>query len=335
MKPLHICLSALVVLGCGGSDPSPPSSPMMKSGGGGGGGSGGGSTGGGSGSWLTTKSGAVWSSPDGISFVSRGRPTDANLLALVCVNHLDGWAAGSNGTILGTHDGGANWAVEPTDTQATLRAIAFADTLTGLAVGDGGVVLRTSDGGDHWSRVAVPTTVDLFGVALARAGGQAWIVGAGGVLLRSTDRGASFAPPSPIASATLRAVRVSGAGLGVAAGDSGVLAVTRDGGAHWSELPTRVPVDLAGLQVSDDGTRAIAVGAAGHIWRSTDGAVTWARVDAGDGRALAAIGFSDEQPGRGWAVGASGALLLTNDDGASFTALAAPADVDFTAVEDL
>lgn len=332
MKPIYVCVLALAVSACGGSSPSPTPSPMT----GGGGGSGGGGTGGGGGSsWLTSKSGAVWSSPDGISFVSRGRPTAANLLALVCVNHQDGWAAGSNGTIIGTHDGGATWAVEPTDTSATLRAIAFADPQSGVAVGDGGVVLVTSDGGNHWSRVAVATGADLFGVAMARAGGQAWIVGAGGVLLRSSDRGQSFAAPVAIASATLRTLRISEAGIGVAAGDGGVLAVTRDAGVHWRELAIRLPVDLAGLTISNDGARALVVGAAGQIWRSRDAAVTWARVDAGDGRALAAIGFADATPGRGWAVGERGALLITNDDGASFATLAAPTDVDFTAVEDL
>src|SRR5205823_10775640 len=103
----------------------------------------------------------------------------------------------------------------------------------------------------------------------------------------------------------------------------------------WTELAAALPADLRGLTLSDDGSRALVVGAAGNIWRSTDAAVTWTRVETGDSRALAAIGFSDEIAGRGWAVGEQGALLITNDDGASFAALAAPAAVDFTAVEDL
>ncbi|MDB4969794.1 MAG: hypothetical protein JWN44_5483 [Myxococcales bacterium] len=331
MTPLRASLFALFILGCGGSSPSP--SPMT--GGGGGGGSGGGGGGPSGGSWLTTKSGAVWSSPDGLSFASRGRPTDANLLALVCVNHLDGWAAGAAGTIIGTHDGGQSWAIEPTQVTNTLNAIAFADPRIGLAVGDGGIVLRTTDGGDSWSRVASGTTLDLYGVALSRLDHQAWIVGRDGVMLRSADQGASFAAAAPIASTTLRAVRVSDAGLGLAVGDGGLLVATRDGGTRWQPLGVQAPADLRSLTISDDGQRALAVGAGGLIWRSTDAALTWTRVDAGDGRALAAIGFSDEVAGRGWAVGERGALLFTSDDGASFAPLAAPADVDFTAVEDL
>ena len=86
-------------------------------------------------------------------------------------------------------------------------------------------------------------------MALSRVDGQAWIVGAGGVLLRSTDRGVSFAQPSTIASATLRAVRVTDGGLGLAAGDGGVLVFTRDGGVHWSELGANLPADLRGLTI--------------------------------------------------------------------------------------
>jgi photosystem II stability/assembly factor-like uncharacterized protein len=335
MRPLHAWIVAFFIIGCGGSpspSPAPPSSP--SGGGGGGGGGSGGGTGGG-GSWLTTKSGAVWSSGDGEQFSLRGRPTDAALLALVCVNHLDGWAAGSAGTIIGTHDGGATWAVEPTGVRTTLRAIAFADTRNGMAVGDAGTILRTVDGGDHWTPVVV-TDADLWSVALSTVDGQAWVVGAGGVMLHSSDRGVSFDPPRTVASAGLRAIRFAGeAGIGVAAGDGGILLVSRDGGARWQELAAHAPADLHGLSLSDDGQRVMAVGAAGLIWRSSDAGASWQRVDTGDARALAAIGFSDEVAGRGWAVGEHGALLVTNDYGASFAALPSPADVDFTSVEDL
>src|SRR5262249_10042202 len=262
------CLFTLLLIGCGGS-PSPSPTPTGGGGGGGGTGPGPGGPGGGGGSWVTTKSDGGWSASDGVSVAARSPPTDAALFALVCVNPSYGWAAGSAGTIIGTHDGGAHWLLERSGGTTTLRAIAFADTKNGLAVGDQGTVLRTIDGGDSWAQIAVATTADLSGVAMSTIDGQAWIVGAGGGMLASDDHRAGVDPAVTVASRGLRAIRVAAeAGMGIAAGDGGVLLLSRDGGAHWQELGLHAPGDVYGLSLSDDGQRMVAVGAGGLIWRS-------------------------------------------------------------------
>ena len=189
MNPMRVFFVALMmVAGCGGSTPTGGGGGTGGTAGGGGAAGGGGTGGAGGASWLTGEKGTLLSSADGTSFLSHTAPTSSDLYALTCVGHLDGWAAGADGVLMGTHDGGYTWALEPSGVTSTLRALSFADKLHGLAVGDAGVVLRTVDGGEHWSPVVSNTTADLYGVAMSRFDGRAFVVGAGGVLLRSSGR---------------------------------------------------------------------------------------------------------------------------------------------------
>jgi photosystem II stability/assembly factor-like uncharacterized protein len=87
------------------------------------------------------------------------------------------------------------------------------------------------------------------------------------------------------------------------------------------------------VSITPDGTRIVAVGAAGLVWRSVDGGATFARVPTVSAD-LAAIGFIDELPAQGWAVGAAGTILHTSDGGAHFDALATAITANLTAVED-
>ena len=67
----------------------------------------------------------------GVSF------TDAN----------NGTAVGSDGLILRTTDGGANWTNQTSGTTSFLNDVSFTDTNNGTAVGENGTILRTTNGG--------------------------------------------------------------------------------------------------------------------------------------------------------------------------------------------
>ncbi len=163
---------------------------------------------------------------------------------------------------------------------------------------------------------------------------QAWIIGDGGTLLHSVDGGASFGAPSVIAGVDLRAIHFSGDGsIGAAVGDGGTMLVTHDG-TSWQALPS-APGDLTALSISSDGQRLVAVGAAGLLWRSTDGAASWTGIAGGGARAFTTVGFSDDVAGLGWAAGKAGALMVTHDDGASFVALDSGTTKDIYSVDDL
>ena len=91
---------------------------------------------------------------------------DAALHAVQFVDANEGWAAGDDGVVWHTIDGGRNWERQPTGVRASLRAVHFLNPYTGwvagreelpFAGGSSGVLLFTKDGGLRWQRVTLET----------------------------------------------------------------------------------------------------------------------------------------------------------------------------------
>src|SRR5216110_31835 len=88
---------------------------------------------------------------------------DAALHAIQFVDRDEGWAAGDEGAVWHTIDGGATWERQPTGVRASLRSLHFLNPYTGWAAGredlpggaSAGVLLFTRDGGLKWQRVTL------------------------------------------------------------------------------------------------------------------------------------------------------------------------------------
>ena len=95
---------------------------------------------------------------------------DAALRAVHFVDHREGWAAGDEGVIWHTIDGGKNWERQATGVRASLRSIYFLNPYVGwvvgrdelpLGAGSSGVLMLTTDGGEHWRQLAPNTMPGL------------------------------------------------------------------------------------------------------------------------------------------------------------------------------
>lgn len=87
-----------------------------------------------------------------------------NLDVLYDVNFIDGqhgWAAGENGVILATSNGGQSWASQSSGVYSWLNSVWFNDVAHGWAAGDKGVILATSNGGNTWQEIS--SHLKLFG----------------------------------------------------------------------------------------------------------------------------------------------------------------------------
>src|SRR5262245_13501923 len=205
---------------------------------------------------------------------------DAALRAVVFVDRNEGWAAGDEGTVWHSIDGGATWERQPTGVRASLRGLCFLTPYTGVCVGreelpggvSAGVVLLTTDGGLTWSRAAAGR-----------------LPGLNGVKFFDDHNGLVF-------------------GDGTDRHPSGVFA-TADGGRTWKPLPgPRVPTWLA-ADFSDPQT-----GALGGAWSRMSilrgGAFSGSEVDPLGGRAVADVKLQGQ---RAVAVGDGGLVLLSRD----------------------
>jgi photosystem II stability/assembly factor-like uncharacterized protein/tetratricopeptide (TPR) repeat protein len=206
---------------------------------------------------------------------------DAALHAVQFVDEKEGWAAGDEGVVWHTMDGGQSWERQPTGMRSSLRAIHFLNPYTGwiagreeLPHGQGstGVLLFTRDGGLKWQRV-----------------------------------GSNYFPG-------LERVQLLNNRLGFAVGDgseqfpTGVFR-TSDSGRTWHALPgPRCPGWLA-ADFQDDQTGAL-VGSWSRLAVLRNGALAAADVDVLAGRAVRAVQVIDR---RAVAVGQGGLVFLSRD----------------------
>ncbi len=196
-------------------------------------------------------------------------------------NKLQGWAIGEasglypSGVFI-TEDGGRNWVPLPAAaTQGWLTAD-FVDANTGALAGRLGALAIVR------RRALAPARNPGFGLRGLHemrldAHGRGWLVGDGGLVLQTTDLGLSWRLP--------------------------------EGG-----LPRWVneSFDFRSLAVVGDGCW-IAGSPGTQVFHSADGGRTWNIQTTGQSLPIHAMHFLD--PRRGWAVGALGTVLATNDGG--------------------
>lgn len=235
-------------------------------------------------------------------------------------------AVGPRGHILYSDDHGAHWQQAQVPVSADLNAVSFATPELGWAVGHDGVVLHSRDGGVHWQKQldgralaeqlpAATTDNALLDVWFndARTG---YAVGVFNLLLRTTDSGEHWQPwldhsdnPQGLHLTSLAAV----AGDLYITGEQGLL--LKWDGARFSRIDTPYAGTLFGA-AGKPGVLLI-YGLRGHAYRSSDGGQQWQAVDTGINTSLTAAGF--DRDGQLWLASQAGDLLLSRDDGASFS----------------
>ena len=102
--------------------------------------------------------------------------TTSDLYSVTCVGSLDGWAAGANGFVSRTEDGGQSWQQADAHTQAVLRSI-------------------------HWSKLEIGTTATLYAALITEDLGGDFLAGANGTVV--SNSGSGFVPTPTGTGATL------------------------------------------------------------------------------------------------------------------------------------
>jgi photosystem II stability/assembly factor-like uncharacterized protein len=263
-------------------------------------------------------------------------------------------AVGERGHVLLSDDQGRTWnQAESVPTQALLTGVCFSSAQRGVAVGHDEVILVTRDAGNTWTRAhyAPKAQQPLLDVT-CDPGGRVIAVGAYGAYFTSDDTGATWqegkfevqspirskAPPSPAAGSAAgaaaagagdefgrdfhlnRIVAASATRLYIAA-ESGHLYRSDDRGNSWHELPSPYEGSFFGvLPLAADGL--LAYGLRGNLFRSEDAGVTWRKIETGTSAMLNDVVRIATNAGmtQGFlaAVGLSGVVLVSHDDGRSF-----------------
>ncbi len=213
-------------------------------------------------------------------------PTRAPLTSVFFLDDKRGWAAGHDGTILTTADGGDTWQMqrEERGKERVLLSIWFENPSHGLAVGQFGLALETRDGGKTWQerRLVEGEAGDShLQQIVPGAGGLLLVAGEAGSILRSDDAGATW-----------KAIQ------------------TDNKGSFWTGL------------VLPDGS-ALMAGLRGHLYRSTDRGLTWKEIPSGTQQSLTAM--VQRADGSVRIVGMSGVSLGEKEGSGMAQPFAAPA----------
>lgn len=272
--------------------------------------------------YTTGDGGLTWSQSlawPGTAAIAPARGTQAGTSVRIGPGGI-GIAAGTQGTLWRTIDGGQSWTevdVSAVPQSADLNGVAFGSAGVGVAFGayGDGALYRTSDGGAHWSAVGANVAPDSTHWWLRVRFSDANTVVAldsNGHTARSIDGGATWSAGGSLTSMPAADMAFASRDVGAVIGSQGLF-TTADGGRTWvhqSQGPGGVGVAYASA------TTLVSLDGFGNVQRSVDGGVAWqtvfASVDFGD------IGLRFGANGQGFTFGRLGRLLRTVDGGATW-----------------
>lgn len=261
------------------------------------------------------------------------RQTSGVLARLTAVFFLDanrGWVTGSNGTLLGTNDGGASWRrllLPERQSKELLHDLWFFNAAQGCVLGEYGPFNRlpnpsgtiervfsmcSADGGANWrlNELAAPPSPVRAGLS-----GRSVV---GPSATQQPKPGDKADAPAPKSDPVLMRMGFADLNAGWACGETGAIRATTNGGASWqvqSAVTQKLLYDVAAI----DPLRAVIVGAGGTVLRTVDGGHNWREAGAGVTQTLRAVHFVDAK--LGWAAGSGGVILSTANGGATWRKL--------------
>ena len=150
-------------------------------------------------------------------------------------------------------------------------------------------------------------------------------VGEHGAIRRSTDGGVQWDNVASPTTAALTRVELQPGGTAYAVGFDATILRSDDAGAHWRTVFMNDHADnpLFGVAQADSGA-ALAVGGFGKVYRSADGVAWQPGSIAGAAEDLHLNALLRMTPKRWLIVGESAQILLSDDAGAQWHALAVP-----------
>jgi photosystem II stability/assembly factor-like uncharacterized protein len=264
--------------------------------------------------------GHVLTSTDGAKWDQQPVPTRSTLTAVATA---DGqlWAAGHDGVIVHSADGGQTWKTQRSDPflpvpgqdpadrdqrqGAPILDLLFADATHGIAVGAYSLMLETSDGGATWT--PVQALADTTGAAAAPEA----VASESGVFNAEDLQLGEESNPH------FNAIARTGSGALALVGERGTFLRSRDNGVTWEKVAFPYAGSLFGV-LGWDADHILAYGLRGNVYESSDLGSTWTKVDSTVGFSL--MGGAALPNGGAVLVGGNGTVIERKDGASPFVA---------------
>ncbi|PKG84163.1 hypothetical protein CXF85_09105 [Colwellia sp. 75C3] len=248
--------------------------------------------------------GHILLSSDGEQWQQANVPVQVTLTSVYFLNDQLGWAVGHDATILHSQDGGLNWQVQQyiPSLQKPLLDIYFKNAQQGIAVGAYGQVFRSNDGGTHWTAE--------FHQEFLLADDIEYLTE-----LKAEDEVAyldeiSFILPH------FNGLVQAGDTLYLL-GEIGLLAKSNDFGLTWQQFEGFYQGSFFSLAQTKS-RHILVAGLRGHVFRGINDGSQWDEISTATTALLNDIVFAKDE--RIFILGNNGMLLVSSDDGQSFSA---------------
>jgi len=270
-------------------------------------------------------------------WITQTTPYSSGLRAVFAIDSLNIWAAGSDGLIIHSMDGGKSWDSIPNGASRYLPSIEFINADTGFVAGRDSetgtpslnhLLQRTRDGGLNWEFINLPggqlnTIFDLdFVEGPPGEPMRGFCVGGLANVWVSNDYGETWDRASGNCgegnfNSCFFTDSVTGWFVGTPSNVKPyTIMFTGDGCKSFVEQTDPNEIKLNGVCFGSD-VKGIAVGNAGIVMYTSDGGTSWETCtdeDVTGGSKLWSSVFLTET-GKAWAVGSSGRIVYSNDWG--------------------
>jgi photosystem II stability/assembly factor-like uncharacterized protein len=255
-----------------------------------------------------------------VELPSRSNPLD---LAFTDTNH--GFLVGSNRLILETEDGGASWqerALElPAEENFRLLSIDFQGT-EGWIVGQPGLLLHSDDNGSSWTRLLLDTKLPGEPYLITALGPRrAELATNVGAIYATADGGTSWQAKVADAVGALRDLRRGNAGGYVGVSSLGnYFATWQPGQELWQPHQRISSQRLQSMGQQPDGRLwMLSRGAQMRFGGDADNPETWGKPVVPIPNGYGYLDLAWDPQGAIWAGGGSGTLLVSRDEGRSWS----------------
>ncbi|NUN09306.1 MAG: T9SS type A sorting domain-containing protein [Ignavibacteriaceae bacterium] len=272
--------------------------------------------------FVTSDGGVTW------NILQTGLGAGANVYAIFKGTNPNELFAGTyGGRIARSTDKGLTWTI--LSQSLTLEEIRNVEYLNGklylcggstTAADSLGEVFRSDNEGATWTKLPFNPKYRIYTMDWINDNVAYFGVRSGTGIYKTTDGGVTATALSPgIMSSTgiWYDIQFLNESVGYAAGSSGVMVKTTDGGATWTEVVD--PFGTSAIYKMDitDGQTIFIVGSSGKIAKSTDSGATWALQTSGTTSTLYDVDFVNTNIG--FICGSSGRVLQTTDGGTTWT----------------
>lgn len=270
-----------------------------------------------SGMFAVGERGHIVSSGDGKTWSQVNTPTRSTLVAITAVGDKL-WAAGHDGVILHSSDGGKTWAAQrrdpfmlaagenPADHDPRqgkpLLDILFTDENNGIAIGAYSLMLVTSDGGSSWTPKQVLAPAAAANTPAAPMEGDVF--------------SAEDLQLDEESDPHLNAIASTGPSGLIIVGERGTVLRSDDAGTTWRKLPFPYKGSMFGV-LSMGGGRLLTYGLRGNVYESINDGASWSKVPAQGSVSL--MGGTALENGGAVLAGGNGTLLRRASADAPFT----------------